>query len=197
MASQPASVPAGSRPDGRSRPAELLAGVRDGNARALQALVDLYWTPLVGFASGILRCEDAAEDVVQRAFIRFWERRDAWQPGSDPKLILYTVARNLALNQLESDRARVRRRSAPLVPRPSISTPAQLLEEAEMVRALESAIELLSPRRREALVLARFHNLSHAEIAEVMGLAQRTVANHITTALAELETALSRYLAED
>lgn len=197
MASQPASIPAGSRPDRRSHPAELLAGVREGNARALQALVDLYWNPLVSFASGILRCEDAAEDVAQRAFIRFWERRDAWRPGSDPKLILYTVARNLALNQLESDRARVRRRSAPLVPRPSISTPAQLLEEAEMVRALESAIELLSPRRREALVLARFHHMTHAEIAQVMGLAQRTVTNHITAALAELETALRRYLAED
>jgi RNA polymerase sigma-70 factor (ECF subfamily) len=195
MASQLASIPAGSRPDGRSRAAELLAGVREGNARALQALVDLYWTPLVGFASGILRCEDAAEDVVQRAFIRFWERRDAWQPGSDPKLILYTVARNLALNQLESDRARVRR-SAPRVPLPSIATPAQLLEEAELVRALESAIDLLSPRRREALVLARFHHMAHAEIAEVMGLAQRTVTNHITAALAELETALRRYLAE-
>ena len=197
MASQPASIPAGARPDGRSGPAELLAGVREGNAWALQALIDLYWTSLVGFASGILRCEDAAEDVVQRAFIRFWERRDAWQRGSDPKLILYTVARNLALNQLESDRARIRRSSAPLVPRPSIATPAQLLEEAELVRVLERAIELLSPRRREALVLARFHSMTHAEIAEVMGLAQRTVTNHITAALAELEIALRRYLAED
>ena len=176
---------------------ELLASVREGDTRALQALIDLYWTPLLGFASGILRCEDAAEDVVQRAFIRFWERRETWQPGSEPRLILYTVVRNLALNQLESDRARVRRRSAPLIPRPSIATPAQLLDESELVRALESAIDLLPPRRREALVLARFHHLSHAEIAEVMGLAQRTVTNHITTALAELETALSRYLAED
>ena len=82
------------------------------------------------------------------------------------------------------------------MPKPSIATPAQLLEEKELLRALENALESLPPRRREALVLARFHNMTHAEVAEVMGLAKRTVTNHITAALAELEIAVGCYLAD-
>src|SRR5690606_10911360 len=134
------------------------------------------------FASRLLGCEDAAEDVVQRAFIRLWERRDAWLPQSNPKLILYTVVRNLALNQLASDRARVRRRTQPRVRTAAVATPAELLEESELLHLLEQAIEHLSPRRREAILLARFHAMTHAEIAQVMGLAERTVTNHISAA---------------
>ena len=176
--------------------ANLLDGIRRGDADALQSLIDHYWQPLLSFASRLTGCDDSAEDVVQRAFIRVWERRDCWRPGSEPRLILYTVVRNLALNQLDSDRARVRRGVDGRMPKPSIATPAQLLEEKELLRALENALESLPPRRREALVLARFHYMTHAEVAEVMGLAKRTVTNHITAALAELEIAVGCYLAD-
>ena len=175
-------------------PAALLESVRQGDMQALQRLIEDHWRPLHAFACRMVGCPDSAEDVVQQAFVRLWERRDRWRPGSDPRLILYTVVRNLALNQIESDRARIRRRHQPLLHRPVVSTPAQILDENELARQLESSIEGLSPRRREALLLARFHHMTHAEIAEVMGLTQRTVTNHITAALAELEVAMSRYL---
>jgi RNA polymerase sigma-70 factor (ECF subfamily) len=181
---------------GEGTSANLLDGIRRGDVDALQSLIDQYWQPLLSFASRLTGCDDSAEDVVQRAFIRLWERRDDWRPGSAPRLILYTVVRNLALNQLDSDRARARRGADRRMPKPSIATPAQLLEEKELLRALENALESLPPRRREALVLARFHNMTHAEVAEVMGLAKRTVTNHITAALAELEIAVGCYLAD-
>jgi RNA polymerase sigma factor (sigma-70 family) len=174
----------------------LLDGIRRGNVDALQSLIDHYWQPLLSFASRLTGCDDSAEDVVQRAFIRVWERRENWRPGSAPRLVLYTVVRNLALNQLDSDRARVRRGADRRMPKPSIATPAQLLEEKELLQALENALESLPPRRREALVLARFNNMTHAEVAEVMGLAKRTVTNHITAALAELEIAVACHLAD-
>lgn len=198
MSTHPVSASSRPAPRGEDQPrsADLLEGIRQGDARSLQRLIDRYWTPLHAFATRLIGSADAADDVVQRAFIRLWERREAWLPGSDPRLILYTVVRNLALNELESDRARVRRQSQPRASPPAIATPAQILDENELVRLLEKAISLLSPRRREALLLARFDHMTHAEIAEVMGLAQRTVTNHITAALAELEGAVGRYLEE-
>ena len=174
--------------------AGLLDALRAGDAAALQALVDLLWRPLLAYAGRLLRCDDAAEDVVQRAFIRLWERRDRWEAGSDARRILYTVVRHLALNQLDSDRARTRREPARREPPAPVATPAQLLDERELARALDRALDDLPPRRREALVLARFHHMTHAEIAAVMGLTPRTVTNHVTTALAELEVAVGRYL---
>src|SRR5690606_30858860 len=119
------------------------------------------------FAARIIGCDDTAEDVVQRAFIRFWEGRERWRSGSSPKLILYKIVRGLALNQLESDRARARRAAAPRMPRPTpVATPAQILDESELAGVLERALDGLSPRRKEALVLTRFHDLTHAEVAD-------------------------------
>jgi RNA polymerase sigma-70 factor, ECF subfamily len=192
MQSAQVSVPQAADPS----ESDLLDVIREGKAGALQRLIDRHWEQLLSFAYRIVGSEDGAEDVVQCAFIRFWVRRTSWRPGSDPKLILYTLVRNLALNQLHSERARMRRNGDRRIRKALIPTPAQMLEERELIRALEDALEELPPRRREALVLARFHPMSHAEIAEVMGLAQRTVTNHVTTALAELEVALGPYLAE-
>lgn len=194
MALQTAHKPSSEDPSQRLPDPVLLDGVREGDSGSLQALIDRYWRPLLGFACQIVEGEDAAEDVVQHAFIRFWERRERWRAGSAPKLILYTLVRNLALNHVESERARVRRSRDRRVPNALVATPAQMLEERELMRALDGAVQALPARRREALVLARFHHMSHAEIAGVMGLAQRTVTNHITTALAEIEIALRQHL---
>ena len=196
MMARSAPIPASLEGGNCALALELQDGVRAGNAEALQALVDLYWEPLLGFAFRMTGCEDTAEDVVQRAFIRFWERRELWRAGSDPKLILYTLVRNLTLNQLGSDRARIRRSADRRMPKAAVPTPVQILDESELLRALHAAIDKLPPRRREALVLARFKNRTHAEIAEVMNLTPHTVTNHISSALAELEVALGPYLAD-
>lgn len=180
--------------DASTTDAELLERIRHDGTDALQRLVDRLWEPLYSYARRLLASDDAAEDVVQCAFIRLWERRRRWRPDSDPKLILYTLVRNLALNQIESERARSRRGTDARLARSAVPTPAQVFEERELVRAIEDALSDLPPRRREALILARFHHMTHAEIAEVMGLAQRTVTNHISMALSELEVALARYL---
>lgn len=176
--------------------AGLLDRVRQGDAGALQSIIDQFWQPLLAYALRIVRCEDAAEDVVQRAMIRFWEQRERWLPGSAPQRILYTIVHNLAVNQLDADRSRARRNAAGTVVPRAAATPAQVLDEHELERALEHALNALPVRRREALILARFHHLSHAEIANVMGVAPRTVTNHITTAMAELDAALARFLGD-
>lgn len=193
MASQPLYTP---DPPEAGSGTELLDAVRQGNVDALQGLIDRFSGRLLGFASQIVGSDDAAEDAVQCAFIRFWQRRERWRQGSDPKPILYTLVRNLALNHLDSERARARRSADPRIPRRSVATPAQILEERELIRLLERKLEAIPPRRREALILARFHQMTHAEIAQVMGLAKRTVTNHITTALAELEESLAVHLGD-
>ncbi len=174
--------------------AELIDRVRSADPQALQTLLDRYWSALLAFAARFTGCEDAAEDVVQRAFIKLWEQRERWRPGSTPKVLLYTIVRNLALHQVDSERARDRRQTRSAAMRGNAVTPAQVLDERELLRALDRALEDLPPRRREAIVLARFHHLTHAEIAGVMGVTTRTVTNHITIALAELEIALGRFL---
>jgi RNA polymerase sigma-70 factor (ECF subfamily) len=181
--------------DPASLDVELLTLVRGGDAAAFARLVSRYWNPLVGYLARIVPTVDAAEDIAQEAFVRLWERRQGWRPGSHPRLLIYRIARNLAI-----DDGRIRRiRSRLLANRPpsrQVEEPAGLtvIEYGELKVAVEGAIASLSPRRREVLVLSRFHALSRQEIAELTGLSGQTVANHLSAALAELRRLLRAYL---
>ncbi len=173
----------------------LLDGVRAGEVGGLQGLIDAYWRPLLGYATRLLDDTDAAEDLVQEAFIRIWERRADLRPNGSGRVLLYTVVRNLGLNRRKSDRTRVRPDIVRRIPRPQPpTTPADLLQAAELGAAVAAAIQALPARRREVLQLARFDDLSRQEIADLLGLSPQTVANHLAMALAALKERLRPHL---
>ena len=183
------------KPHPTSDDAALLDRVRSGEASAFETLVQVNWAPLVGYAARIVGDVDAAEDVVQEALVRFWERRAEWRPKSEARAILYTITRNLGLTHRQAQSARERRASRlPTGSIPVPRTPIQDLDQHEADAALESAIQALPPRRREVLILARFNGLSYRLIAEIMKISVPTVANHMSAALADLDRALSEYL---
>ena len=175
----------------------LMVQVASGDRRAIQALLDRYWPRLVRYATSIVGSEDAAKDVVQDCFIRVWERRDAWEPTGSVNSYLYRITRNLALNDIRSARTRTDREQVAYSDsvEGALDGP-ELLDEMHVRREVERAIASLSERRREVFVLSRFHGLSHAEIAETLQTSPQTVANQMSSALAELRVALAHLLRE-
>jgi RNA polymerase sigma-70 factor (ECF subfamily) len=63
----------------------------------------------------------------------------------------------------------------------------------ELVTAVRFAVDELPPRTRQAFLLRRQHGLSYAEIAQVMGIAPKTVEVQIGAALRTLRARLSRF----
>ncbi|MBI4420782.1 MAG: sigma-70 family RNA polymerase sigma factor [Gemmatimonadetes bacterium] len=183
---------------GRARDAELLEQIRAGDAGAFGAWLKIRWHPLVRYCARILPSGDSAEDVAQEAFIRFWENRARWKSRSSPRAILYTIARNLALNQRASLATRLRLLTDRRLPAEGRwPSPQEGLEAEEFHAALERAIARLPSRQREVLTLSRIDGLSRAEVAEVTGLAPQTVANHLVAALVSLRRALGPFLRDD
>lgn len=191
--SDPVDLPA--RDAQRAPDSDLLDQIKRGDPAALDAWLKLWWRPLVHYCTRILASPDGAEDVAQEAFIRLWENRARWKPRSSPRAILYTIARNLALNQRASLGVRLRLLTHPrFLPDTRPASPQERLEADEFHAALEHAIARLPPRQREVLSLSRIDGLSRGEIAEITGLAPQTVANHLVAALSSLRRALSPFL---
>lgn len=186
------------------KPPELPAApARPGNgdhvvpdAQALDALLRQFWHPLVAYVSRMLGDVEAAEDVVQHAFVRLWERGHAVPRGDDVRPFLYRVVRNLASNEWRRQRTQ---RSwiddESMLPSPA-ALPSRGVEEDELAAALAAAVEQLPARRREVFVLSRYHALSNAQIAEVLSIAPQTVANQLVSALRELRVMLGPHLDE-
>jgi RNA polymerase sigma-70 factor, ECF subfamily len=174
--------------------AELMLRLRDGDASALEALVDRYWQPLVRYAVRLLNSVDSAEDTVQDAFLTVWKERKDWKPVGTPQAYLYRIVRNRALQELRTTQLHVRKAAEVARRRPSVPTPLEVTVSEELDRAFQQALGSLPDRRREAFVLTRYHRLSLAEVAETMGVSTQTVSNHVSMAVAELRKALQRFL---
>lgn len=194
----PARSENSSASDIRVEPARepLLRRLRRDDAGALDELIQAFWMPLVAYAARMLHSEDAAEDIAQEVFVRVWERRHEWKDGGSERALLYRIARNLCLNEQRRRAIRLKWRMGRSVDRQTAPPANQAMEERVMWEAATRAIESLPPRRREAFILARFHQLSYAEIADTMEITERTVANQISSALAQLRHALGDLLDE-
>jgi RNA polymerase sigma-70 factor (ECF subfamily) len=185
------------------RPVSSLAPVRavDGDlvvpdADALDALLRRFWRPLVAYASRLLDDTEAAEDVVQRAFVRLWEHGHAIPVGDEVRPFLYRIVRNLASNEWRRRQTRRSWLDGESTLQPHHVMPSRDVEEDELAAALTAAVERLPARRREVFVLSRYHALTNAQIAEVLAIAPQTVANQLVSALRELRTVLAPYLDE-
>jgi RNA polymerase sigma-70 factor, ECF subfamily len=177
----------------------LMVRIREGDRAGYRILLERYWTPLASYASGIVGMQDAAEDVVQDAFIRVWTHRAQWTPTGTVGAYLYRITRNLALNARRDSASEAQRRhqgGKQLLASKGSQDPAEDFATRSLQREVEAAIAALPERRREVFMLARYHGLSYREIGETMGIAVQTVANQMGAALGELREKLSRHLDE-
>lgn len=157
---------------------------------ALSELLQRHWNSLTSYATGILDASDAAEDIVQEAYIRLWQGRRTWITGGSVRGYLYTIVRNLCIHEL--DHRKVRQVWAVTQQgRPRFSpAPDEIYQSNETERAFQKAVSELPKRRREVFVLACLQGLTYAEVASIMGIAVPTVANQMTAALEHLREAL-------
>jgi len=185
--------------DGQSPPGEwadqagLVEALRRGNAEALQSLMDQYRDSLLHFARQNSSGVAEAEDLVQEAFMRIWAQRERLRPNGSVKALLFTTVRSLALDEYR----RWKRRTRWDVGLMGYAPPRSPLEEllgSELSRLADDAILSLPPRRRAIFQLVRKKGLSYRETADTLGVSPQTVANSMSSALADLRASLAPVL---
>jgi RNA polymerase sigma-70 factor (ECF subfamily) len=172
-----------------------LSQLRRDDTRALELVLSRYWTLVVDYIARLTRSEDAAEDVAQRAFCQLWDRRAQWGAAGSLRALLCRIARNYAVS--EHRRQLADERSVATFFELHAPTPASAhdRDDAEDLRSLiDREIARLPERRREILVLRCYHDLSYKEIADVMDIAEQTVANQLSKGLATLRRSLGPIL---
>jgi RNA polymerase sigma-70 factor (ECF subfamily) len=149
---------------------ELLVRIGQGDERALASLYDRLSPLAYGLALRIAGDADAADDVVQEAFLRIWRRADRYDParGTARPWVLRLV-RNLAIDRLRSTGARTRAERASGAEAPVLEAPPagpeELAAQAERGQSIRAALDALPAEQRRAIEIAYFEGLSHSEIA--------------------------------
>ena len=150
---------------------------------ALEAVYLDTYPQLVGLARTILGGADGAEEIVQEAFVRTLARWGGVQDHEDPLPYVRSAVVNLC-------RSRFRRKVVPL--RPAGSEPSAEATAAGNARrdAVLAALAGLPARQREVVALRYFGELSTAETARELSIAEGTVKAHLHRGLAALREQL-------
>ena len=131
---------------------------------------------------------DAAQDAVAETFLVAWRRLDDVPEDGLPWL--YGVARRVLANQRRSATrgAALERRLAGALATAASGDPGETAGEGELVR---QALDTLSARSREALLLVAWEGLSPARAARAAGCSSATFAVRLHRARARLATELA------
>lgn len=135
------------------------------------------------------------DDIVQESYSRVLRARERG-PVDSPRGLLFAVARNTARTL---HRARTRADLAPLTDmvanRVSDDSPdaAETTCRRQEATLLEAAISDLPPRCREILLLRKFENLSHREIAARLSIAESTVEVQLAKGFRRVSEYFARY----
>ena len=131
-------------------------------------LVQAEHAGLYGALCLIMRDRGEAEDVMQEAFLKVWERWDRVQEMGHPAGYLYRTALNL-------HRKRRRRASVAIRRAVGLGPSRDSLADFETRDAVVRALGALTPRQRESVVLVDLLDYTSEEAAELMGIAAATV----------------------
>jgi RNA polymerase sigma-70 factor (ECF subfamily) len=181
------------RPRDAVAEAAILRRMARGETAALNDLWDVWSRPLFAVAVRALGSAEDAEEVLQDALVRFWNKAPDYD-FSQSQPFTWAV---MILRGLIHDRLRARRRRPVLVSSSSssitggaIDFPSEFFPPGQR-GDLEQALSLLTPDERQALDIAVFHPATHEEIATRLGQPLGTVKSRIRRALDKLRSALT------
>jgi RNA polymerase sigma-70 factor, ECF subfamily len=167
--------------------------------QALVELIDLATPWLLGVAQAMLSDPDEAEEVVHEAFTSAWNHTGAL--GAEHEALmpwLLRITRNRAIDRLRRRarrRARLARAEAAGALPPEAVPPVEPNEAARpgwhVHESVHAALTSLPAEQREAVELAYFRGLTHAEIARMLEIPMGTVKTRLRLATGKLRTALA------
>ena len=175
-----------------SEDASLLERIRSGDTEGAAELFERYAPTLLRFADRMLSDRATAEEVTQEVFVKVISRAHQYDGRAGVASWLFAIAANACRDRRRRDR---RASVVPLEAVAELRSRAEGVEStiasAQRRQAVRRALAELSEEQREARVLARYHGMPYAEIAETLGISVGAVKTRIFRAVETLKAHFS------
>ena len=172
-----------------SEPA-LVAACLDGVAGAFDVVVERHRRSVYQLCYRFVGNHEDASDLSQEVFLRAYRGLGSFRGQSSIATWLYRIAVNLSLNRVGAKKLT----TEPLEDQQHIDTrsesPSERLLQDERASRVRAAIAELPRKQKAVLVLRIYHELSHQEIAEIVGTSVGAVKANVFHALQNLKKLL-------
>lgn len=196
----------GQKPLAEQTDEELIAAFQRGSSEAFNHIVARYKNPLTNFVYRFVGDYDDCDDIVQETFVRVFRNKHSYTPQAKFSTWIYTIASNLAKSRL---RQKERHRIFSLSSLWSSGDESREIEIPDSRYAadrqadssikfehIQKALNTISPKYREVVVLRDIQELTYEEIAKVTGLNLGTVKSRIKRGRTMLQKLLKDILDE-
>jgi RNA polymerase sigma-70 factor (ECF subfamily) len=169
--------------------AALVTACLAGDRQAFDRIVERHQRSVYRVCYRFLGNHEDASDAAQETFVRAFRSLASFRGGSSLSTWLYRIAVNASLS-----RRGARRALEPIDPERHVDSgaesPEQSLSRDEQRARVRAAISRLPARQRAALILRTYHDLTHEQIAKVMGGSVGTSKANVFHALRNLKALL-------
>jgi len=166
---------------------ELIKEFQDSNTiEAYELLVKRFKDPLINFVFRFVGDKDVASDIVQDTMVKFYLKKDSYKSFAKFSTWIYTIAGNLARNELKR---RKRRTIFSLtnndedksfqIPDKSVLGPDRITDGRIKREIIQRALLKVKEIYREVVILRDIQGFSYEEIAEMTDLSIGTVKSRI------------------
>jgi RNA polymerase sigma-70 factor (ECF subfamily) len=173
--------------------AQLVAAHLAGDGRAFQELVVRYRGRLLNFVNRMIGDRERAEDLVQEAFVRVYRHLHRFDPTKKFSTWVYTIASNLAKNELrnrsrsplvfyQSLRPPGEEDQRPLQFEDASSRPDDMYANRYLREMVDATVATLSAHHREVFVMRELEGRSYEEIAQLTHCHLGTVKSRLNRA---------------
>ncbi len=177
---------------------ELIKKFQETNElEAYEILVRRYKDPLMNFVYRFVGDRDVSSDIVQDTMIKFYLNKDSYREFAKFSTWIYTIAGNLAKNELKRRRRRSILSLSPTedekqiqVEDKSFVAPDRATDSNIKHDIIQRALMKIKPVYREMVILRDIQGLSYEEIAEITKVSLGTVKSRINRGRTKLQKLL-------
>jgi RNA polymerase sigma-70 factor, ECF subfamily len=170
----------------------LVAASRAGDRAAFDEIVERHRRAIYQVCFRFVNNHEDAADLAQETFLRAWKGLGTFKGQAALSTWLYRIAVNVCLNRVSARRLRVEPLDSDRFIDPAAELPGTELIRQERAEAVRRAITALPEKQRATLILRTYHEMSHQQIADVLGSSVGAVKANFFHALANLKKILGR-----
>ncbi len=171
----------------------LFSSLRAGDGQAFAEVYERYKHPLFLHAYRMLQDDEEAKDLVQEVFAAVWAKREGIDVSTSLDAYLYGAIKNRILNFMAHQQVIAKYvESLASYLEQGIPGNEEVMIEKELMALIEREVANLPPKMREIFELSRHAGLSHKQIAEKLGISDKTVKKQIHNATKILKPKIYR-----
>lgn len=166
---------------------ELLLRLQQGDERVFNFIYDTYGPLLYVYARKLLGDIDEAKDMVQELFMSLWEKKSITDFKTSLSAYLYSSIRYMFIKKMTHQKVKMAHaEKLSFITEKHSNGTNEYVEVRDLQRQIADMIASLPPQLAQVVVMRKFEYASYQEIAEEMGLSEKTVRNLMAQALKSL-----------